>query len=346
MRRLQFTTSQSIIDCGAADLFTTSIDSMTVLVTGGAGFIGSHLVEQLLAATTENVVVLDNFNDYYDPRLKRANAAALAADPRATVVEGDFCDQALVTQVLQNSRVRAICHLGGSPGVPFSLKHPQEVVRNNVEGTLSVLEAARTCPVEQFLFSSSSTVYGRGAAAPFVEDAPLGIPSSPYGASKRAAELLGLTYHQLYGVPFVALRLFNVYGPRLRPELALAAFTRAILADEPLPLFGDGTIRRDFTHVSDVCRGFLAALGKPDLAGQCVNLGNDQPIEMRRLIGLLEDSAGRQARIERKPARAEDMPLTHADLSKARRLLGYQPRVAIDEGVREYVAWVRQRWEG
>jgi UDP-glucuronate 4-epimerase len=320
---------------------------MSILVTGGAGFVGSHLVESFFAAGLGPVVALDNFNDYYDPRLKRVNAAALekaaqAAGAELTIVEGDFCDLALVSDLLAQHRVRAICHLGASPGVPISLQKPLETTYNNVQGTLTVLEAARKHPVERFLFASSSTVYGRGAAAPFVEDAPLGIPASPYGASKRAGELLGLNYQQLHGVPFVSLRFFNVYGPRLRPELALAVFARKILQGEPLPLFGDGTILRDFTHVSDICRGIITALSAENVVGQCINLGNDRPITIRQLIELIEAAAGTKASIDYRPPRGEDMPFTHADLAKARRLLGYEPRIPIAEGVVEYVAWMRQ----
>ena len=314
---------------------------MSVLVTGGAGFIGSHLVEQLLQTTDRPVVILDNFNDYYDPRLKRAGVAPLLGNPRVTMVEGDFCDADLASCVLLEHEVQAVCHLGASPGVPASLQRPRQNVENNVVGTVTLLEAARRHPVERFLFASSSTVYGRGAAAPFVEDAPLGIPASPYGASKRAAEILGQTYHQLFGVPFVSLRFFNVYGPRLRPELALAVFTRTILEGTPLPLFGDGSVLRDFTHVSDICRGILAALERPNLAGQAINLGHDRPIRISSLIELIEQAAGAKAKIDHRPPRAEDMPFTHADLTKARRLLGYEPRVGIEEGVREYVAWFR-----
>jgi len=316
---------------------------MAILVTGGAGFIGSHLVEQLLGATEQTLVVLDNFNDFYDPRLKRANAAPWTGQSRITVVEGDFCDADVVSAALIEHDVRTIYHLGGSPGVPASLQYPRQNVANNVVGTVTLLEAARRCRVERFVFASSSTVYGIGASAPFVEDAPLEIPASPYGASKRSAEILGQTYHRLFGVPFVSLRLFNVYGPRLRPELALAVFTKAILDGTPLPLHGDGSIVRDFTHVTDICRGMIAALTAPDIDGQCINLGHDRPITIRRLIELVEAAAGREANIAQRPARIEDMPLTHADLSKARRLLGYEPRVEIEEGVKEYVAWFRQQ---
>jgi UDP-glucuronate 4-epimerase len=313
---------------------------MAVLVTGGAGFIGSHCVRALHEAGMP-VVVLDNFHPYYDPRLKRASAAELAKLPRVQIVEGDFCDSAAMEQLFAEHRFRLVVHLGGSPGVPYSVNHPAEVLHNNVQGTLSLLEAARRYPVERFLFSSSSTVYGRGAVTPFVEDAPLGVPASPYGVSKRAAELLGLSYFRLHGVPFVSLRLFNVYGPRLRPELSLAAFTRAILRGETLQLYGDGSVRRDFTHVSDICRGIVAALIAPNVAGECINLGHDQPVTIRDLIALIEQAAGQPARIERLPPRGEDLPLTHADLTKARRLLGYQPAVPIEQGVREYVEWVQ-----
>jgi UDP-glucuronate 4-epimerase len=315
---------------------------MAILITGGAGFIGSHLVEHLLAATDEALVVLDNFNDYYDPRLKRATAAAWAANPRLTLVEGNYGDSDTAERVLLAHDVRAICHLGASPGVPASVQHPRSFFENNVVGTVTLLEAARWRRIERFLFASSSTVYGRGATAPFVEDAPLGIPASPYGASKRAAEVAGLTYHQLFGVPFVSLRFFNAYGPRLRPELALAVFTRAILDGTPLPLYGDGSVLRDFTHVSDICQGIFAALSAPEAPGQCINLGHDQPIAVRKLIELIEAAAGVKAVVEHHPPRSEDMPLTHADLTKARKLLGYQPKVEIEAGVREYVEWFRR----
>src|SRR5438874_2483572 len=285
---------------------------MSLLITGGAGFIGSHLVEHLVAATDKRLVVLDNFNDYYDPQLKRQNAAAWSDNPRVALIEADFGNADTAENLLLEEKVTAICHLAASPGVPASLRHPRDYFQNNVIGTVTLLEAVRRHPVERFLFASSSTVYGRGAAAPFVEDAPLGIPASPYGASKRAAEIAGLTYHQLFGVPFVSLRFFNVYGPRLRPELALAVFTRSILERTPLPLYGDGSILRDFTHVSDICRGIRAALSAPNIAGQCINLGHDQPIAVRRLIELIEQAAGRKARIEHRPPRIEDMPFTHA----------------------------------
>lgn len=314
---------------------------MAVLVTGGAGFVGSHLVERLLKEGFEPLIVLDNFNDYYDPRLKRATAAAWTSDERVRLVEGNYGDPDTVEPLFLEHGIRAVCHLAASPGVPASIVHPRQYMENNVVGTTVLLEAARRFPVERFLFASSSTVYGRGAAAPFVEDAPLGIPASPYGASKRAGEITGQTYWQLFNVPFVSLRFFNVYGPRLRPELALAVFTRAILTGTPMPLYGDGSVLRDFTHVSDICSGILTALTAENIVGQCLNLGHDQPISIRHLIELIEAAAGRKAVIEHREPRAEDMPFTHASLAKSRQLLNYEPKIDIAAGVREYVDWYR-----
>jgi UDP-glucuronate 4-epimerase len=283
----------------------------------------------------------DNFNDYYDPRQKRRNIAGFAGDPRVTLVEADFCDEAAVERVFAEHKINAVVHLGAYAGVRVSVERPLTYQRHNVRGTLMLLEAVRRRPVERFLLASSSTVYGQGAEVPFCEDKPLGIPASPYGATKRAAELFGLTYHQLHRVPVVCLRPFSVYGPRLRPDLALTIFTSAIARGVPLPLYGDGSIRRDFTHVSDICAGFLAALDAPGAVGQEINLGHHEPVEMRELIALLEAALDRKAVIDRRPPRPEDLPVTCADLTKARRLLGYEPRVPLAEGVREFAEWWR-----
>jgi UDP-glucuronate 4-epimerase len=175
-----------------------------------------------------------------------------------------------------------------------------------------------------------------------VEDAPLGIPASPYGATKRAAEIMGQTYERLFQVPFTSLRLFNVYGPRIRPDLALYIFTRKVMLGESLPLYGDGTVLRDFTHVNDICSGFLAALQAPNIAGECLNLGHNEPVPIKRLIELIGHYAGREAKIDYRPARAGDMPLTCASLEKSGRLLNYHPQVTIEEGVRDYVEWFKQ----
>jgi len=316
---------------------------MTVLVTGGAGFIGSHLIEHLLAAGGhDRIVCLDNFNDYYDPALKRANVALFAGQRRVTVIEGTFVDVAAMAHLFAEHGVRQVVHLGAYAGVRASVASPLLYEETNVRGTLALLEAARQHPVERFLLVSSSTVYGQGAVAPFREDAEPGTPLSPYGATKRAAELLGLMYHQLHRVPVVCLRPFSVYGPRIRPDLALHVFATAILRGESIPLFGDGSVERDFTHVSDVCTGLMTALTAEHVVGQAINLGHHAPVTMRDLLAILERHLGRTAKIDRRAAFAGDMPVTCADLSKAQRLLGYRAHVSIDDGLDEFTAWIRQ----
>ena len=316
---------------------------MPILVTGGAGFIGSHLIELLLAQSDRPIVCLDSFNDYYDPSLKRANVAGFADNRQVTLVEGDFRDFEMTERLFARHRFRHVVHLGAYAGVRYSVEHPRIYQETNVGGTLSLLEAARRHPVERFLLASSSTVYGNGAAIPFNEDAPLGTPMSPYGATKRSAELMALTYHDLHGVEAACLRPFSVYGPRLRPDLALAIFTRRIAAGQEITLYGDGSIRRDFTHISDICRGFAASMTAAGVVGQAINLGHSQPIAMRSLIAMLEESLGKKAIIDQQPSRPEDMPVTFADLGKAKRLLDYEPTVPIVEGIAEYVAWCKSR---
>ncbi|HET6883092.1 MAG TPA: GDP-mannose 4,6-dehydratase, partial [Pirellulales bacterium] len=288
----------------------------------------------------------DNFNDFYDPAIKRQNTSPFVENHRVTVVEGDICDVEAVRQLFVKCRFSHVVHLAAYAGVRASMADPIRYEQTNVGGTLALLEAARQFPVERFLLISSSTVYGRSAVAPFAEDAPLGRPLSPYGASKRAAETFGMMYFQLYNVPIVCLRPFSVYGPRLRPDLVLSIWTEAIATGQPLPLFGDGSVRRDFTHVGDICGGMLAALERPNLAGEAINLGHDQPMELQKVITTLERMLGAKAVIDCQPEKPGEMPLTHADLSKARRLLGYEPRVSFDEGMRDFVEWYRQRsWE-
>ncbi len=312
---------------------------MSILVTGGAGFIGSHLIEILLSSSDQTIVCLDSFNDYYDPALKRANAAAFSDNPLVTLVEDDFCNLEAMRKLLDEHSVEQVVHLGAYAGVRPSIDSPMVYQRNNIEGTLSLLEAVRSHPVKRFLLVSSSTVYGRGAPAPFREDGPLGTPMSPYGATKRATELLGLCYHDLHDVPVVCLRPFSVYGPRLRPDLAMTIFTAAIHHGRTMPLYGDGTIRRDFTHVSDICAGLISALTAEEAVGQEINLGHSEPVEIRRLISLIEEALGKKAVIDQQPEKPGDMPITYADLTKAERILGYKPKVAMEEGVPEFVEW-------
>ena len=318
---------------------------MSTLITGGAGFIGSHLARILSSQQADPVICLDNFNDYYDPKLKRANADKISPLPHVEVVEGDFCDFEFTESLFTKHNFKFVVHLGAYAGVRVSVEQPAVYQRTNVGGTLSLLEAARQHPVSRFVLASSSTVYGTGAGIPFVEDDPLGIPASPYGATKRAAELMGLTYHALHSVPVVCVRPFSVYGPGLRPDLALTIFTAAIEAGRELPLFGDGSVKRDFTHVSDICDGLISALTAEAAVGETINLGHSEPIEMREIIRMIEESLGKTANINRLPERPEDLPITFANLDKAKRILGYAPKVPIDAGIKEFCDWYRE-WHG
>lgn len=318
---------------------------MSTLITGGAGFIGSHLAEMLSAnqgEQGEQIVCLDNFNDYYDPRIKRANAERIGQKSNVSVIEGDFCDAAFTASLFTEHQFQYVVHLGAYAGVRISVERPAIYEKTNVGGTLSLLEAARQYPVDRFVLVSSSTVYGTGASIPFVEDAALGVPASPYGATKRAAELMGLTYHALHGVPVVCVRPFSIYGPGLRPDLALTIFTAAIEAGRELPLFGDGSVKRDFTHVRDLCDGLISALTAHAAIGETVNLGHSDPVEMRHVIGLIEESLGKKAKINYLPERPEDLPVTFASLDKAKQILGYAPKVAIADGIREFCEWYRE----
>jgi len=299
---------------------------MSILVTGGAGFIGSHLVERLLDETTARIVCLDNFNDFYSPAAKRANVAGFASNDRIDLVEGDVCESAAMRALFDRHDVEQVVHLAAYAGVRISIERPEIYVRTNIGGTLAMLEAARRHPVDRLVMISSSTVYGADVVAPFTEDAPLGIPLSPYGTTKRAAELLCQTYRRLHQVPIVCLRPFSVYGLRLRPDLALSIFATAIEEGRPLPLFGDGSAQRDFTHVSDICEGIVAALSAKGVVGEAINLGHHEPIEIRTLISLLSEMMGREPKIEHHDANPANMAATHADLTKAARLLGISRR--------------------
>ena len=312
---------------------------MSVLVTGGAGFIGSHVIERLLAAAHDDIICLDNFNEQYDPSLKRANVSRFAEHPRVRIVEASFCDQEAMHELFATARIESVVHLGGVAGVRASLLDPLLYEQTNVRGTLVLLEAARRHPVRRFVLISSATVYGREAQSPFREDAPLGTPLCPYGATKQAAEALGQVYLRQHQVPVVCLRPFSVYGPRLRPDLAMMIFAEALAAERPIRLFGEGRLLRDFTHIDDFCSGLLAALSAENVVGQTINLGRGQPVEIREVVALLEAGLGCRAQIELLPATPAEMPTTWADISRARRLLGYEPRVSLAEGVADFVAW-------
>ena len=309
-----------------------------ILVTGGAGFIGSHVAGALLARG-DSVCVLDNFNDFYAPALKRENAARLT---RAQIVSGDIRDQALVAKLFEQGGFDGIVHLAAMAGVRPSLEDPLHYADVNVRGTLILLEQLKQRPTTRFVFASSSSVYGSNERVPFREDDDIHHPVSPYAATKRAGELLAYTYHHLYGVPTACLRFFTVYGPGQRPEMAIAKFTRSIMAKQPIPFFGDGSTRRDYTYIDDIVDGVVRALDR--CAGyEIYNLGESATTTLSELVQWIGRAVGEEPILERLPLQPGDVMVTYADISKARAKLGYAPRTAVADGLRRYVEWVRQR---
>jgi len=309
---------------------------MRILVTGGAGFIGSHLVEKLLAAG-HRVVILDDFNDFYDPQIKHANIADFAKD--VTVCHVDLRDSDAVRTVFRREKVKMIVHLAARAGVRPSIQHPRLYYDTNVIGTLHLLEAARVTGVERFIFASSSSVYGASKTIPYSEEQHLTQTLSPYGATKIAGEFLCSTYSHLYQMRVVALRYFTVYGPRQRPDLAIHQFTRRISAGQPINQFGDGSTRRDYTYIDDVIQGTMAALDYDGPLYDFFNLGESETIQLKDLIAAIENAVGNKAKINELPEQPGDMPRTYADISKARKLLGYNPTTKLSDGLPKFVEW-------
>ncbi len=312
---------------------------MRILVTGGAGFIGSHLVEKLLSLGYE-VAILDDFNDFYDPQIKRQNIAAVAKD--VAIHHLDLRDSGAVRNLFHREKFEAIAHLAARAGVRPSIQNPQLYYDTNVDGTLHLLDAARVTGVERFIFASSSSVYGNSKTVPFAEDQQLIQTLSPYGATKIAGESLCSTYSHLYGMRVVALRYFTVYGPRQRPDLAIHQFTGRIHAGKPIDQFGDGTTRRDYTYIDDIIQGTMAALKYDGPMFDIFNLGENQTIQLRDLIAGIENALGEKAKINRLPEQPGDMPVTYADISKARKLLGYNPSTRLSDGLPRFIEWFLQ----
>src|SRR5438093_13655793 len=316
---------------------------MRILVTGGAGFIGSHLVEKLLAAG-HAVVILDDLNDFYDPQIKHANIAGFAKD--VTVYHVDLRDGGSVRSLFHREKVDAIAHLAARAGVRPSIQHAQLYCDTNVSVTLHLLEAARVTGVERFILASSSSVYGASKTIPFSEEQHLIQTLSPYGATKVAGEFLCSTYSHLYQMRVVALRYFTVYGPRQRPDLAIHQFTRRIYAGQPIDQFGDGSTRRDYTYIDDVIQGTMAALQYQGPLYDVFNLGESETIQLKELISAIENVLGKKAKVNRLPEQPGDMPLTCADISKARKLLAYKPTTKLSEGLQKFIDWFLRSQRG
>lgn len=312
----------------------------TILVTGGAGFIGSHLVDRLLATTEARIVVVDSFSDFYAPAIKRANVSPHLENPRYQLIEADIRDFDRLRTIFAATTFDAMVHLAACTGVRPSLTQARDYEQINVTGTLHLLELAREFGIKKFVFGSSSSVYGANPNAPFKEEF-LPLPISPYAATKAAGEMLAYTYSYLYQIQTVCLRFFTVYGPRQRPDLAIHKFAGLMTEGQPIPLYGDGTTERDYTYVSDIVNGIVAALQYEQTPFETINLGCSETVPLKRVVELLEASLGLKANIDRLPMHPGDLERTHADIRKAERLLGYAPTTTIETGINKFVDWFR-----
>ncbi len=308
---------------------------MAILVTGAAGFIGSHTCEKLLKRGFE-VIGLDDFNDYYSPVQKRQNAK----DAGCKVYEADIRDKDRLASIFSENRIEKVVHLAARAGVRPSIAEPKLYFDVNVGGTLNLLELAREHKCRNFVFASSSSVYGCNEKIPFSEDDVTDLQLSPYAASKKSGEQICRTYSYLYDMNITCLRFFTVYGPRGRPDMAPLKFTQLIESGRPIEMFGDGNSSRDYTYVDDITDGVVSAVEK-DLRFEIINLGNSRPVKLMDFIKTVERSLGKEAKITRKPMPKADVPVTYADISKARRLLGYDPKTTIEEGIKRLVDWYR-----
>jgi len=310
-----------------------------ILITGGAGFIGSHLVDRLIGEANWRVTVVDDFNDFYDPSIKRANLEQHLSNPDFRLVEADIRDFYSLHEVFNEEKFDCVVHLSARAGVRPSLTEPRLYVETNINGTTNLLELARLHEVKQFVFGSSSSVYGENKKVPFSEDDPIFNPISPYAATKAAGELLCHTYSHLYGMRTICLRFFTVYGARQRPDLAIHKFARLIDAGQTIPVFGDGTTRRDYTYIADIISGVRASIDYDQTNYEVINLGEARTVELRELISLLENTLGKKAQIDRQPTQPGDVPQTFADIAKARRLLNYNPQTQIEDGIALFIDW-------
>ena len=312
-----------------------------ILVTGAAGFIGSHFCDRLVARGDE-VVGLDNFNDFYDPAIKRGNLAGLLGSDAFRLVEGDIRDADLLARVLRERRCSAVVHLAAMAGVRPSLEDPPLYHDVNCTGTARLLVAARDAGITRFVHASSSSVYGGNTKVPFHEDDDVSRPVSPYAATKRSNELTCHTFHHLYDMDLACLRFFTVYGPRQRPEMAIHKFVRLVEEGRPLPLYGDGTTERDYTYIDDILDGMLKALDHSK-GYRIYNLGESHTVSLRDLVDAIGRATGKQPRVDWQPMQPGDVVRTFADVSRAREELGYDPRVGLDEGLARFVAWYRRQ---
>ena len=314
--------------------------SQPILVTGGAGFIGSHLVDELLAAGHE-VVTLDNFNNFYDPEIKRKNCSRHRDYSNYKLIEGDILDSRLLDDCFKSGNFTQVIHLAARAGVRPSIQNPRLYHEVNIGGTLNILEACRKYNVKKLVLASSSSVYGDNVKVPFSENDSVDSPISPYASTKKACELMAYTYHSLYNIDTVCLRFFTVYGPRQRPEMAIHLFTDRIMRGREISLFGDGRSSRDYTYIADIIEGVKSCL-TTDFGYEILNLGRSDPVKLTDLVTMLEKAIGKKARVVSKPHQGGDVFQTCANISKAQKLINYNPKFPIEKGLEQFVAWYKQ----
>ena len=312
-----------------------------ILVTGGAGFIGSHLVDTLVQRG-EEVVCLDSFDKFYDPEIKEKNLAGVSKKRNFILKRGDIRDEKFIKDIFDRFPIEKVVHLAARAGIRPSLKDPILYADVNIGGTLNLLKFSQRKKIRSFILGSSSSVYGLNAKVPFSENDKLENPISPYAVSKIASEFYGRLFQQVYGLPIIILRFFTVYGPRQRPEMAIYKFTELMEKGEEIPVFGGGRIERDYTYITDIIGGILAALQK-DFNLETFNLGDSRVVNLTYLISVLEAALGKKAKVKKLPDQPGDMPVTYADISRAREKLSYKPEVQIEEGIKRFVEWYRKK---
>lgn len=313
---------------------------MQILVTGGAGFIGSTLSDKLLKDGIK-VVVIDNFNDYYDVNLKKQNVEPNLNNPNYKLYQGDICNKELLNKIFSENKIDVVAHLAAWTGVRSSIKNPLEYVNSNIYGTVNILECMKNFDIKKIVFASSSSVYGNCTAEKFSEDLKISEPISQYAATKSACEQFIYTYTKLYGISALCLRLFTVYGPKQRPDLAIRKFTELMLKDEPLPVYGDGNALRDYTYIDDIIAGICSAIEYDKTDYEIINLGGGNPVTVKYVISTIEKALGKTAKINNLPFQQGDVNKTVSDITKAKNLLGYSPETNFEEGIRKFVEWRR-----
>lgn len=311
---------------------------MNILITGGAGFIGSTLADKLLEENNK-IVVIDNFNDYYSPKLKEKNIKHNLDNKNYKLYRGDICDKNLLSKIFEENQIDVVVHIAASAGVRPSIENPLSYVKNNIEGTVNIVEVMKENGIKKIVFASSSSIYGNCKEEIFSEDLKVSEPISPYAASKSACEQFLYTYSKLFDIQVVALRFFTVFGPRQRPDLAIRKFIDLIKENKPIPVYGDGTTIRDYTYIDDIVDGIIGAINYNDTPYEIINLGGGAPVSLNQMIETIEKVLNKKATIEHLPMQLGDVNKTAADITKAKKLLNYNPKTSFKEGIIKFIEW-------